>query len=324
MTAALDAERYYRSCGWRSIPIPAREKGPRIPGWQTLDFGANGLSKYFGPDSNIGVLLGPASGGLVDIDLDCVEALALADPYLLPTGAQFGRASKPRAHRLYVAPGALYETFADPLDGTMLVELRAAGRDGGAHQTLFPPSVHPSGERIEWYGASIEPAAVDVAVLRRRVAWLAIGCLVMRHLSEYAARRPGPYFVDLLQEADPKLGQAARQWLGNRDEPRGHPKPRHLMTNAELRLEEFVAGIPNDGLCWDEWNRIGMAIHGASGGSDEGYIAFDAFSARSVKYDPYETKARWRHYDRSPPTRIGIGTLIYLARQNGWTRRAAA
>ena len=215
------------------------------------------------------------------------------------------------------------QTFADPMDGTMLVELRADGPEGRAHQTLLSPSI-ADGERREWIGEAIEPAVVDAALLSRRVAWLAIGCLVMRHLSEYAARRPSPDLVDLLQEAEPKLGQAARQWLGNRDEPRGHPKPRHLMTNDELRLAELVAAISNDALSWDEWNRIGLAIYAASGGSEEGYIAFDDFSARSTKYDPYQTKTRWVHYHRSPPDRIGIGTLIYLARQNGWIRGAAA
>lgn len=145
----------------------------------------------------------------------------------------------------------------------------------------------------------------------------------MRYLSEYAARRPGPDLPDLLEEAEPKLGEIARRWVGYRDEPRGIPKPRHKMTNEELRLEEIVAAIPNHALSWDEWNRIGLAVYAASGGSDEGYIAFDAFSARCSKYDPYETKARWRHYDRSPPNRIGVGTLVHLARQNGWARRDA-
>ena len=95
------------------------------------------------------------------------------------------------------------------------------------------------------------------------------------------------------------------------------------MSNDELRLAEVVAAIPNHALSWEQWNSIGMAIYAASGGSEEGYIAFDDFSARSSKYDPFITKARWRHFWRSPPNRIGIGTLVYLARQNGWQREAA-
>jgi hypothetical protein len=49
---------------------------------------------------------------------------------------------------------------------------------------------------------------VDAAILARRVAWLAIGSLVMRHVSESAARRPEDDLPDLLWEADHALGRA--------------------------------------------------------------------------------------------------------------------
>ena len=68
----------------------------------------------------------------------------------------------------------------------MLLELRA-----GMHLSLIPPSA-TSGERRDWHGETVELAAVNAAILGQRAAWLAIGCLVMRHVSEYAARRPGP------------------------------------------------------------------------------------------------------------------------------------
>ena len=45
-----------------------------------------------------------ATGGdslIVDVDLDCPEALELADAFLNPTGMEFGRESTPRSHRLY-------------------------------------------------------------------------------------------------------------------------------------------------------------------------------------------------------------------------------
>lgn len=312
----------YLAYGWDLKCIPAGEKGPRDKGWPNLRPSAAELERHIASGGNIGVRLGASSGDLVDADLDCREALALQDIYLPVTRAAFGRPSNPRSHRLYIAQGAVKQAFADPTDGTMLVELRADGREGRAHQTLLPPSV-ADGERREWCGDVIEPASIDTAVLTRRIAWLAVGCLVMRHLSEFAARRPGPDMVDLIEEAHPRLGLAARQWLGNHGEPRGQPKLRRLMTNDELRLAEVVAAIPNNSLSWDDWNRLGLAIFAASGGSEEGYIAFDDLSARSSKYDPHRTKARWLHYRRSPPDRIGIGTLIYLARQSGWTRRAA-
>jgi hypothetical protein len=64
-----------------------------------------------------------------------------------------------------------------------------------------------------------------------------------------------------------------------------------------------------------------LAIFAASGGSGDGFIAFDDFSARSRKYHPQNVKERWRNYRRSPPNRTGIGKLITLARAAGWRSR---
>src|SRR5215471_15273964 len=136
----LAAAQQYRGHGWQVVPIPHREKGPNRRGWGNLRLTLADLPTAFrNDDNNIGVLLGPPSGELVDIDLDCPEALGLADLYLPKTSAEFGRRSKQRAHRLFVALDAVFEAFADPISGETLLEVRARGRDGGAHQTVFPP-----------------------------------------------------------------------------------------------------------------------------------------------------------------------------------------
>lgn len=313
MTAEFLAE--YRRRGWVLVPIPAGRKGPVIQGWQTRIFAPGDF-----PDGcNLGLIVGPRSGDVVDVDLDCEEALALADIFLPATGAVFGRAAKPRSHRLYISTGAVFEAFADPLSDAKntLLELRAQGRDGGAHQTLLPPSI--AGERREWEGDTFEPAVFDAAKLRRRCAYLAIGCLIRRYVSKHASERPAPDFPHLLYEAEPILGRAAYRWLGmpNSDAPKWQPKAWRDYTKAESDLAEVVAAIPND--CdWHGWNRIGMAIFASSGGSDQGGIIFDTWSAKSPKYDPYVTVTRWHHWHRSPPSRLSAGTLVYLARQAGW------
>jgi hypothetical protein len=315
VTAAPEAARAYLARGWQPVRIPAGLKGPTAPKWQ--------LQKWqpddFGADDNIGVLLGPRSGDLVDIDLDCPEALALADIYLPPTGAVFGRASKPRSHRLYIAPEARKETFADPTNGEMIVELRAAGRDVAGHQTLFPPSI-ADGERREWYGDRIEPTAIAAPALRTSVAWLAIGCLVMKHVSEHAARRPGADLPQLLYEAEPVLGRRACQWIGlpDPDAPKYQPKPRCDLSATDVTLWELAAVIPNDNADWDAWNSFGLAFFAASNGSNEGFLAFDRYSAQSAKYVGAETAARWRHFAKCPPSNTGIGKLIAAAVKAGW------
>jgi len=319
IAAALD----YRRRGWRLVQVPAGQKGPREQGWPNLDISLAEIPECFADGRNVGVILGHRSGELVDIDLDCPEALALADTYLPQTGAIFGRPSKPRSHRLYIAPGARYESFGDPLGNgkNMLVELRADGPDGGAHQTVFPPSLHPSGERIAWDGETIAPAGIIATVLRQRAAWFAIGCLAMRHVSEYAARRPGPDLPQMLWECDHALGRAAYHWAGwtPPDEPRYgfRSRSRSELMADDIDLAEMVSAIPNHA-DWNEWNAVGLAIFAASNGSDHGGIVFDDWSAKSPKYNPYTTAERWRHYHRSPPSRTGIGKLVKLALAAGW------
>ncbi len=276
----------YRRVGWERalVPIPAGEKGPRVPGWQTREFQPDDFSA----ECNVGLILGPRAGDTVDVDLDCPEALALADIYLPPTGAIFGRRSNPRSHRLYISPGALFELFADPLatGKSTLLEVRAPGRGGGTHQTLIPPSI-ADGERREWEGDTIEAAVFDAAKLRRRCAYLAIGCLVRRYVSKHASERPAPDLPHLLYEADPTLGRAGYRWLGmpDPDAPQWQPKARRDYTRAEIDLAELVAAIANN--CdWHGWNRVGMAIFAASGGSDQGGIIFNSWSAKSANIQP--------------------------------------
>src|SRR5580704_14579032 len=133
--SSLDAARLYLTRGWCVVPIPEGQKRPIERGWQNLRIGPDDAPRYFASACNVGLLLGPLSGHLADVDLDCAEALELADLYLPATTAVFGRPTKRRSHRLYIAPGAVYASFTDPIDNSTLIELRAPGRDGGAHQT---------------------------------------------------------------------------------------------------------------------------------------------------------------------------------------------
>ena len=74
-----------------------------------------------------------------------------------------------------------------------------------------------------------------------------------------------------------------------------------------------LRAIPNSDEDWEEWNRIGMATWAASGGEDFGFEAFDLWSRKSTKYSIQQTRARWDHFRRSPPSQIGFGTLFYMA-----------
>jgi Bifunctional DNA primase/polymerase, N-terminal len=160
----LDLALRYIERGWNPIPVPFRSKRPEGDAWQARVIDAAAAPQYFdGGPSNIGVLLGPSSHGLTDVDLDCAKAIAIA-PYILPrTRAIFGRASKRASHWLYytdlaVTAGKAVQKFVDPRTKQMLVELRIGG-DKGA-QTIFPGSTHEDGEPITWEENG-EPASAD-------------------------------------------------------------------------------------------------------------------------------------------------------------------
>ena len=84
MSSAKAAARYVER-GWAPVPIPARQKGPQIPGWQRLCMSASDVPRYFNNGQNIGIITGKASGWLVTVDLDCPEAVTLAGRFLEAT-----------------------------------------------------------------------------------------------------------------------------------------------------------------------------------------------------------------------------------------------
>src|ERR1019366_3488068 len=141
----LVAAREYFLKGWAPIPIPLGKKAPRLNGWQNLRLAVDDLVYHFQKACNIGILLGELSGGLVDVDLDALEALAVADVFLPSTDRIHGRLSKPRSHRRYACAESPQPARFTDADGTCLVELRSAGQ-----QTIVPPSIHPSGEPTNW------------------------------------------------------------------------------------------------------------------------------------------------------------------------------
>ena len=143
--SAVKAARKYAQRGWSPIRVPYRKKAPKLSGWPDLRIREEDVDEHFGGRRlNVGVLLGPPSNGLVDVDLDDDVAVQQAPFFLPKTDAIFGRKSRLRSHYLYYAPGAKSRRFTCA-NGTLL-EMRSTGA-----QTLFPGSTHPSGERVKWH-----------------------------------------------------------------------------------------------------------------------------------------------------------------------------
>lgn len=193
--AALDA---YRR-GLTPLPIPRHSKGPTMSGWTKLRWpdpetdtgeGEAAVRQAFeeytaGGSTNLGVLLGEASGDLIDVDLDHPAAARLKS-YLLPyTAAVHGRETSRKSHYWYRAkPGTLPATRRLRIPDKsgrgsgVSVEIR-----GNGAQTLVPPSIHPAtAETYEWegepWGGAEGPAVVDGTELLAQVALLGL-CAVL-------------------------------------------------------------------------------------------------------------------------------------------------
>ena len=182
----------YVSLGFAPIPVQFKSKEPINKRWTELRISQNEIEKYFNERPlNIGILTGEPSRGLVDVDIDAASALRFAPRFLPKTNCIFGHESNPRSHWVYRVPDA--ETHKQFSSNEMIVEVR-----GNNCYTVFPGSVHPSGEPIEFEGRSIfEPSPSTW----NELVWAATNIAISKELFE--AWKPG-------QRHDMALATAAK------------------------------------------------------------------------------------------------------------------
>ena len=103
--------------GFAPIPLDRRSKATTRHGWQKFRASDATINQDFPPDGNVGVLNGEPSNGLIDVDLDSVEARCAAAVLLPTTDLVGGRESAPDSHRWYIAddpPAKASEAHDDP------------------------------------------------------------------------------------------------------------------------------------------------------------------------------------------------------------------
>jgi hypothetical protein len=159
-----DWAKAYIDQGYQVVPLSPGTKACKDESWLKLVFQPDD----FEPNDNLGIR---SVNGLVIIDLDSIEAVALADDFLPPTDAIYGRPSKPKSKRLYRS--SIPKTIPFKLEAGMGVEIRSE------HQDMAPPSIHPSGERLAWVSSG-QPSEVVPEILIRSCRLLTTAVLVGR------------------------------------------------------------------------------------------------------------------------------------------------
>jgi len=165
----------YIKLGFAPIPVHFMGKKPIDDEWQKLRLSKEDVDKYFPDDRrNIGIALGNASGGQVDVDLDDNDAVQFAAKFLPSTEMVFGRASRPGSHQLYRVPDPGKPRKLAANSGGTIVELRSNGQ-----QTVFPGSIHESGEPItfEKHG---EPARSTYEKLEKGIIKIALATILLK------------------------------------------------------------------------------------------------------------------------------------------------
>jgi hypothetical protein len=193
-----EAARAYAARGWKPVPVNRKTKKPIGREWQKRPFDP---AQFNGNAQNIAIQFGDVSGGLTDVDLDCTEAIGFALEFLPPTGAIFGRRSKPASHQLYVTDlhkteklaAIQFKEYVAGRQGPVIVELRI-GADSKGATTVFPPSMHSAGEMVQWINDG-EPARVAGADLKRNVTQLAVTSLLKRHYPGQGSRHEGALVI---------------------------------------------------------------------------------------------------------------------------------
>ena len=173
----LSSASMYIRDGYNVVPIVPKQKRPRKKNWPELRIKKSEIPEHFNESDNIGIVLGH---GLVDIDLDCKEAISIASRYLPKTERVHGRKSKPASHFWFrTKPTMKSEKFSDPEDGKSLVEIRSST----GQQTVVPPSIHKSGERIRWKKEG-DPSLVARGKLRTAAKRIAAVALIAKRWKE--------------------------------------------------------------------------------------------------------------------------------------------
>lgn len=296
-----------RENGYRPVPVldpsPADKSGgkrPAIPNWIAAAKNASiddisGWSSIKNA-SNTGVLTGDIIAFDIDIlDTQIADAIqnSIVDELGSPLPTRFGQ----RPKRLLVAcTDKPFKKFASPEyilpDGSKgQIEILCEGQQFVAH------GVHPkTGLPYEWEGTPLHEIALDD-----------LPCV-----SEDFCRKILQRANDILIEhgALPKLEFDQREQTG-----KDIGRIEHQSPTPEL-VKEALSYIPNTDLDYHSWFQMGASIH--SGLGDQGFEIFDTWSEQSAKYNARTTAKMWRHLKSEGA--ITIGTLFWLAHQNGWRR----
>lgn len=260
MTHAAD----YVRAGFALVPIPKGEKGPVSKGWNLRENAITTVERAAGLKENIG--LAHAWSGTCVLDLDDLAGARafLADHFIdldaLYTSATAVRIVSGRPNRaklLYRLPNGVRPLQSKKVAGGAL-ELRCATSKGTTVQDVLPPSVHPgTGKPYYW---------------------------------EYGDELTGDW------RSPPTLPADVLELWQSLITPDRAPREPHARRADDARLAELLDDHDPDA-GYDDWLRVGMALHYETAGDEDGFELWAEWSERAIARDIASRDKLRMHWD---------------------------
>lgn len=282
----------YIAHGWKLCLIsPGRKapSGPAAVNWNTRERAITDPAKI---PPGYGAGLCHRWSGTCALDIDNIEVAHAwlaergidLDALLLdPFSVQITSGRPGRAKLLYALPGPLASVKTAPFQAVSpktgrvetytALDFRCASKDGLTLQDVLPPSIHPdTGQPYAWkYGDEL---VGDWRNLPRLPAALEA---LWRSLLVPATSVP----------AQPVAPQG-----------------------ADLSELEALLETQDPDAAYNEWIRVGLALHHETQGSREGLLLWDRWSSRSAKYKGLaDLEPHWRSFSASAQNPITLGSL---------------
>jgi hypothetical protein len=282
--ASVDA---YLRHGWALVPIPPNSKGPKLAGWNQRGAALRSQADLI---LGFGIGLAHAYSGTMALDIDswdracnelALQGIDLQGLYNAPDAVIIDSGRQGHGKLLYAMPfGLALPSKKITRNGTTIYELRCATTNHLTVQDVLPPSIHPD--------------------TKQPYRWAGRG---------HWTRLP------LIPEALLDLWQSLLSTT-----------VLDAVAPTSASWDEIISALSsiNPDCSREEWIMCGMAIHANAATIDEleaGFGVWNTWSAKGNKYPgEREILTQWSSFRQDKSTRVQIGSLFHLARQNGWVK----
>lgn len=305
--------------GYLVVPIRRGEKRPAIAAWQNARLSSADLRRY--GDHGVGVLCGQGEHPIVGVDVDVSHPAINAAlrrwcaEHLGDTCERVGAA--PRTLLVYRASSPNWTKgssvqFMDPAD-----PIKPSGKPNnqqveilGLGQQFVAYHVHPdTGREYEWtdlLGGLAYTSAVDLPVITEQQV-----DALLAEVARLVRATPGLKTVGTAEAPAYRSTDDADD-LASLVDRTGTPID---------QMREMIAFLPNNDDLYDQWLRVGQALHHEYAGTVDEDAALEMwreYGAKSSKDHPNEYGYKWRSFGRHAGAPV---TLRWLLKMCGTARR---